>query len=128
MPGQTAPLNVAYAPLAAGNLAGNVTVTSNASNSAAVISLAGTSVQSVSHSVTVSWTPSTSTVVGYNQYRSTISGGPYAKVNPTAVPTESYDDATVQAGQTYYYVVTAMTSANVESIYSNEVSASIPTP
>ena len=34
----------------------------------------------------------------------------------------------VQSGQTYYYVVTAVDSSNVESTYSNQASATIPTP
>lgn len=34
----------------------------------------------------------------------------------------------LSAGQTYYYVVTALASGGVRSGYSNEVSATIPTP
>ena len=78
--------------------------------------------------VDLSWTASTSTVVGYNIYRGTVSGGPYVKLNATAVSGTSYTDTGVVAGQLYYYVVTAVDSSGVESVYSNQASATIPTP
>jgi hypothetical protein len=43
-PGQTSTLNVTFAPAATGNVAGNVTITSNAQNSPATISLNGVGV------------------------------------------------------------------------------------
>ena len=127
-PAQTATLNVTFTPAAAASVTGSVTVASNATNSPATISLSGTGVQPVSHSVTLNWTASISTVTGYNVYRSTVSGGPYTKLNSTLVTTTQYTDSTVQAGQTYYYVITSVDSSNVESTYSNQVSATIPTP
>lgn len=127
-PGQNAALNVTFSPSAAGSLTGSVTVSSNASNSPATISLSGTGVVAVAHSVALSWTASSSTVAGYNVYRSTISGGPYTKLNPVSVAAAQYTDSTVQSGLTYYYVVTAVSSAGVESSYSNQVTAVIPTP
>ena len=43
--------------------------------------------------------------------------------------TTTFTDAgTVQGGKTYYWVVTAVSSSNVESVVSGEVSATIPTP
>jgi hypothetical protein len=125
-PGQTATLNVTFAPSATGSLPGSVTITSNASNSPASITLSGTGVQPVSHSVTLSWTASTSTVSGYNVYRSSVSGGPYTKLNSTPVAATTYVDTAVQASQTYYYVVTSVDSTGVESAYSAEVSAIVP--
>ncbi|MGD0905956.1 MAG: immunoglobulin domain-containing protein [Candidatus Acidiferrales bacterium] len=124
--GQTATLNVTFTPSATGSVTGSVTVTSNATNSPSTISLTGTGVQPVSHSVTLSWTASTSAVSGYNVYRSSVSGGPYTKLNSSLVTTTSYTDATVQAGQTYYYVVTSVDSSGNESAYSTEVSATVP--
>jgi len=44
-------------------------------------------------------------------------------INNTA--STNYADLTVQAGQTYYYVVTAV-SGGVESVFSNEVTAVVP--
>ena len=125
-PGQTALLNVTFAPAATGSVTGSVTVTSNASNSPAAIAVSGTGATPVSHSVVLTWTPSTSTVIGYNTYSSTVSGSSFVKLNSTPMATSSYTDTTVQSGKTYYYVVTAVDSSNNESSYSNQVSATIP--
>jgi fibronectin type 3 domain-containing protein len=92
------------------------------------VALNGTATAPVVHSVTLSWVASTSTVVGYNIYRGTVSGGPYALLNSTPTSSLTYTDMAVTAGQTYYYVVTAVDSNGMESIVSNEVSATIPTP
>lgn len=62
---------------------------------------------------------------GYNVKRSTTAGGPYTTV-VTNVTTTSYTDTSVSDGNTYYYVVTAVTS-NGESSNSNEVSTTIAT-
>lgn len=128
-PSQSAVLSVVFAPAASGAAAGSVSVASNASNSPVSISLSATAAQP-SHSVTLSWTENNSgvTVIGYNVYRGTLSGGPYAKLDSSLLATQSYSDAGVQSGQTYYYVVTAVDSQNVESAYSGQVSAAIPTP
>ena len=125
-PGQTATLNATFTPASAGSSAGTVTVSSNATNSPDTISLSGTGVSQVNHSVSLSWTPSTSTVVGYNSYSSTTSGGPYTKLTSNPNPTTSFTDTTVKSGLTYYYVVTAVNSSNVESVLSAEIPAIIP--
>lgn len=79
------------------------------------------------HTVTLSWTASTSGgVVGYNVYRGTSSGGPYASV-ATNVAGVTYLDANVSAGLTYFYVATAVDSSS-ESAYSAEVQAIVPIP
>ena len=127
-PGQVATLNVTFTPAAAGSLPGTVTVTSNATNSPATVSLSGTGVQPVAHSVTLSWTASTSTVSGYNAYRSSVSSGPYTKLNSALITTTQYTDSTVVAGQTYFYMVTSVDSSNVESTDSNQISTTVPTP
>jgi hypothetical protein len=80
------------------------------------------------HSVTLSWTASTSTVSGYNIYRGTVSGGPYTQVNTALEPALNYVDNTVQSGQTYYYVVTSVDYSGTESGFSNQATASLPTP
>jgi fibronectin type 3 domain-containing protein len=117
---------VTFAPAATASVTGSVTITSNASNSPTIISFTGTGVAAVSHSATLTWTASTSVVIGYNVYRSTVSAGPFTKLTPSGVSAITYSDSTVQAGQTYYYVVTAVNSNNIESVYSNEVSATLP--
>jgi fibronectin type 3 domain-containing protein len=43
-------------------------------------------------------------------------------------PTTSYADSTVQSGTTYYYVVTSVGTDSVESPYSNQVTAIVPSP
>jgi hypothetical protein len=125
-PGQTATLNITFAPSGTGSMPGTVQVISNATNSPASVTLSGTGVQTATHSVTLTWTASTSVVNGYNVYRSSISGGPYTKLNSTLITATTYDDTSVQAGQTYFYVVTSVDSSNVESANSTEVSATIP--
>jgi len=80
----------------------------------------------LAHSVTLSWTPSTSVVVGYYVYRGTQAGGPYAKLNSTPLAAAPYNDSTVRSGLTYFYVVTAVDSNDIEGAYSNEVSATVP--
>ena len=125
-PGQTAALTATFAPAAAGSVKGSVSVASNATNSPDSISLSGTGVAAVAHSVALTWAPSTSTVIGYNTYSSTVSGGPYTRLTSGPVAATSYTDSAVQAGQTYYFVVTSVDSSNVESAYSTEVSALVP--
>jgi uncharacterized membrane protein len=81
----------------------------------------------VTAEVLLSWTASTSPgIAGYNAYRSTVSGGPYTKVNSSLIPTTTYNDLTVQNGYTYYYVTTAVNQQGMESSYSNQSSATIP--
>ena len=81
------------------------------------------------HSVTLSWTASTSSnITGYNVYRGTQANGPYTKINAFPVSGTSYTDTAAQAGQTYYYVTTAVDSSNNESAYSNQAQAVIPVP
>ncbi len=78
--------------------------------------------------VSLTWTASASTtVVGYNVYRSTTSGGPYTKVNNSGIVAATvFPDMSVASGTTYYYVVRAVDPGNLESINSNEVSATTP--
>jgi fibronectin type 3 domain-containing protein len=66
--------------------------------------------------------------VGYNVYRGAAPGGPYTKLNASTDGGTSYADTSVQAGQIYYYVTTAVDQAGLESDFSNEVQAMIPTP
>jgi len=126
--GNSAVLNVTFAPSASGTLNGSVIVTSNATNPTVTISLTGTAVQPGSHSATLTLTPNSSNVTGYNVYRSSISNGPYTRLNSPLVTSTTYVDSTVIANQTYYYVATSVDSAGDETLYSNQVSATIPTP
>jgi Concanavalin A-like lectin/glucanases superfamily/Bacterial Ig-like domain (group 2) len=100
------------------------------------ITVTGTA-SSIQHAVTVnltvtaeinlSWTASSSPgIAGYNAYRGTTSGGPYAKINTGLISSTTYSDLTVHSGLTYYYVTTAVSNQGMESSYSNEASASVP--
>ena len=91
-------------------------------------SVTGTGTPAPQHSVSLSWTASTSTVVGYNVYRGTQTGGPYVAVTGSPDASTTYTDNSVQAGQTYYYVVTAVDGSGNESVYSNQAQAVVPAP
>lgn len=67
------------------------------------------------------------TLDGYNVYRSTTTGGPYQKINPSLVTGTTYTDSGVVAGSKYFYVATSV-ATGLESLNSNEASATIPTP
>jgi Abnormal spindle-like microcephaly-assoc'd, ASPM-SPD-2-Hydin len=126
--GASTNFNVQFAPTAAGSDSGSVTVTSNTPNSPTMVGTSGTGTAPVAHSVSLSWVASTSTVVGYNIYRGSVSGGPYTVLNSAPNAGLTYTDTTVTAGQTYYYVVTAVNSSGMESVQSNEASVTVPTP
>ena len=125
-PSQNLTLSVQFSPTAAGSVNGSISIVSNASGSPATVSLSGMGVAPVQHSVALTWTASTSTISGYNVYCSTVSGGPYTKINSSLVAAFNYTDLTVQSGTTYYYVTTAVDTNGNESVYSNEVSATVP--
>jgi hypothetical protein len=81
------------------------------------------------HSVSLNWTASVSpSVKGYNVYRGTRAGGPYTKLTAAPVSQTSFVDITVLAGQTYYYVATAVDANKNESAYSKQALAVIPNP
>ncbi|HTZ47338.1 MAG TPA: choice-of-anchor D domain-containing protein [Verrucomicrobiae bacterium] len=123
---QSTSFSVVFDPTSTGNLSGSATVTSNASNSPATVTLTGTGTAPTTYSVALNWVAGSSAAVAYNLYRGTVSGGPYTKVNSSALSTTSYTDSSVTAGQTYYYVATDLNSSGQESSYSNQVTAAIP--
>jgi hypothetical protein len=125
-PGQTVTLTVTFDPTAPGAVSGaSVTIVSNAGG--LVVPLSGSG-NAAAESVSLTWTASSSTdVTGYYAYRSTTSGSGYVKLDPSSpASTEQYTDSTVQSGTTYYYVVTAVDSNDVESDYSGQATAVIP--
>jgi len=90
-----------------------------------VITSAGSPTQ---HQTTLFWTASSSPVIGYNVYRGVQAGGPYMLLNTGIVTADTFADATARSGQTYFYVVTAVSNSGVESVFSNEAVGVIPTP
>ncbi len=125
--GQSASFTVTYTPTSAVVTSGSLSLLSNASNSTLNVGLVGTgaSSTSVTHSVAMTWNAS-SGASGYNVYRSTSSGGSYTKLTSSLDTGTSYTDSSVNAGTTYYYVVTAVGSSGAESGYSSQVTAIIP--
>ncbi len=125
--GQTAELNVVFAPKVTGSVSGTVSLVSNATNSPNSLAVTGAGVSSTAHSVALNWAASSSSgVVGYYVYRSTISGSSYSRIASSPVNALKYTDATVSSGKTYYYVVTAVNSGGGESAHSAQVDAVIP--
>src|SRR5690242_653188 len=125
-PGASVVMTVSFSPAAVGPVTGSITITDNASNPTITIALSGTGASG--HKAMLSWSPSSSSnVTGYYIYRGTTSGGPYSILN-WASPNQGTTgvDASVQSGQTYFYVVTAVDVNGFQSSYSNEVSAPIP--
>jgi trimeric autotransporter adhesin len=121
--------NINFAPQVTGPDNGTVSFVSTATNSPAVVTTTGTGITGGAHSVDLSWDASvTPTVVGYFIYRGSSSGGPYTKLNANAQVATVSTDLTVNPGDTYFYVVTAVDSDGIESFVSDEATAPIPTP
>ncbi len=125
--GQSVPFTLTFAPQASGTATAVLSITSSASN-APNETLDGNGVAPPPHGVSLSWGNSGSGTVGYNVYRGSTSGGPYSKINSALDATPTYSDDSVVAGQTYYYVATAIDGSGMESLYSNEAQAVIPSP
>jgi Abnormal spindle-like microcephaly-assoc'd, ASPM-SPD-2-Hydin len=125
--GQSATLDVSFDPKTATAQSGTVKISSNATNSPLTIVVAGTGVSGATHSVALSWgASSTSGVVGYYLYRSTTAGSGFARLVASPLAALQYTDGSVQSGKTYYYEVTAVNSAGLESASTPEATAVIP--
>jgi hypothetical protein len=129
-PQQTAALQVQFLPTATGAVTGQLAISSNStSGGSAVVTLSGTGA-SVAHSVNLSWSApgsSADPVMGYNIYRS-LSGGAVQRVNATPITGTSYVDSSVVGGSNYAYTVESVDANGVESVPSNQVAVTIPTP
>jgi hypothetical protein len=123
--GANCTIAVTFTPSVSGTEAASLSISDNASGSPQTVSLSGEG----THDVILYWTASTTGgVVGYNVYRGTAPSGESATpLNSSPINGTTYLDATVQAGQTYYYVITAVASNGVtQSASSDEVSATVP--
>ena len=130
-PNQSVTFQVWFRPQASGSASGNVSILSSNLASPASISVSGAGVTSATsptpaqHSVTLTWDASASSAIGYRVYRDDGNGlSPISQV----LPNLTYTDSTVVSGNSYIYAVTSVDSAGDESVYSNQVSAVIPTP
>jgi hypothetical protein len=91
---------------------------------AALVPPATVSVGTVTNtSIALSWS-AVSGVAGYDVYKSTTSGGSYAKVNSSLVTATNYTVSGLTVGMTYYFVVKSVNSAGTSSAASAQVSAS----
>lgn len=124
-PGQSAVLNTTFAPTVGGTTSGMISVASDA-GSAVTVALSGNGVQASTHAVALNWNASTSDVVGYYVYRQASTDGAFAKLNAAPIVSTAFTDGSVQQGQTYTYVVTAVDADNAESGYSDGAVISIP--
>jgi len=124
--GQSATVDVTFAPMTAGSVNGSVKLTSNATDSPTTITVSGDGIASTTHSVSLSWVASTmSGIAGYYVYRAAGTGG-YSRLVTSVVSGLKYTDAAVTAATTYQYVVTAVSTAGTESAYSGAVTVTIP--
>src|SRR3954464_9805004 len=74
-------------------------------------------------SLTLDWNPNTEPdLAGYKVYRSTVSGSYQTAIANVPAGTTTYSVSGLQAGTTYYFVVTAYNTSFSESVHSNEVS------
>ena len=126
--GQGVAATVMFTPNASGTASANLILISNAANSPNTVPLTGVGVAAPAHSADLTWNPSQGAVIGYDVYRGATTGGPYTQINPVLEAPTNYTDNAVSAGVTYYYVVTAVDTNNMQSGYSNEVKVVIPSP
>ncbi len=136
-PNQQVTFQVWFRPQTSGGALGTVSILSANLTSPETVSLTGDGVSSSPTpsptptpaslpTVQLTWNASPSVVVGYRVYRSTTSGNFYSPLFSTPLDALTFDDSTVTSGETYYYVVTAVDANGVESLYSNQATASVP--
>src|SRR5215470_10840051 len=121
--GQKISFKVTFTPPATGVANGSLSFFTDASVTPESQALTGSGSP---HVVSLSWSPSSSAVAGYNVYRGTQPGGPYSKINSFLLSAITYDDATVESGLTYFYVLRAVSPTLLESAASNQATATVP--
>lgn len=127
-PGATYTINVTFTPTVAGQAAGGLSITSNASNMPAVnMGLTGAGIQRT-YSVELTWQSPANNgdpVVGYNVYRAVSGSGNFAQLNGAPVAQSTYADMTASAGN-WDYVVRSVDASGAVSSPSNVYTAAIP--
>lgn len=129
-PSQAVTVSVGFNPTAKGTAKGSVSVTSDGLSASLVrIALSGSGeASSGKHSVALKWQASPTPTIGYFIYRSGKGSAAPWKLNATLTDSTSFTDSTVAGGETYQYEVTSVSSNNVESAASNEITVTIPSP
>ncbi len=120
--GAACAINVTFTPGASGTRSGNLQITGDSPQS---VPLSGMGV--IMHNRQVSWDASSSSVEGYFVYSGSVPGGPYTLLNASPSPSLNFP-VSVQGGQTWYFIVTAVDASGIESFPSNEYAASVPSP
>ena len=124
--GQSVAFKVTFSPLKGGSSSGNISFLSDASNSPHGEAFSALGTQAAAHSVTLSWRTTGSNATGYNIYRGLKAQGPFTKINSNPHRNATFTDHSVQSGQTYFYVATALSKKGKESKPSNQVQVTIP--
>ena len=76
------------------------------------------------HTIELNWEANEEDdLAGYNLYRSTTPGGGYEKVTTSPITDTTYQDDDIVTGVPYYYVLSAVDTASLESGSSPEVSS-----
>ncbi len=123
--GKSTPVTIRFTPSSSGADPAKVGFISNAANSPTLQLVKGTGIVQDAPSVYLSW-DGVSGAVGYNVLRGTAKTGPFHEINTTTDSSTNYTDSTVVAGNTYYYVTTAVNAQGQQSGYSNVTEAVIP--
>jgi Abnormal spindle-like microcephaly-assoc'd, ASPM-SPD-2-Hydin len=124
--GQDVSLSVRFDPKDGGSRAGVLSIYSNAGDSPLQIALSGTAAEMSRQSVTLKWEKNEQAENGYFVYRGSEPGGPYTKLQDSALSTAEFTDVGLAAGRTYYYVVTSVDASGSESGYSEQIVVNIP--
>lgn len=113
-------LILAFLVACCASIAGCIGITSAPKSSAG-------SNQPASHFVTLTWVPpSGDDVAAFNVYRSKSAVGPFLRTATVAAAEHEYVDKSVEAGETYYYVLTSVSDEGTESTDSTPAIAPVP--
>jgi predicted phage tail protein len=124
--GQSVPFRVTFSPQKAAIASGSVSFLSDAANSPHKAEFSASATQTGQHKVTLEWRTDNLTASGYNIYRAVTPQGPYAKMNIEPHSKPIFTDVSVQSGQTYFYVATALSERGKESKFSRQIRVTIP--
>jgi hypothetical protein len=83
----------------------------------------GLMAEATTEDIILIWDASETEGLIYKIYRSDVAGTGYEVIGESA--TNGYADREIEVGKTYYYVITAVDAAGVESEYSDEVSTAM---
>ena len=120
--GQSATLNVVFAPSSASSASGQLAIDSNGGNP--TVSLSGTG---YIPKVALAWdAPQSGSVTGYNIYRAPNGSSSYQQLNSSPDSATTYTDATVSNKETYQYYVVSVNSAGTQSPASNIATVAVP--